>query len=210
MLLSAFLDDLLSTGTVTLAGQPTPFEPADRAAAENSLRARYAEDALELPHVAPAFDAPAALWAAEYLYRTIQLTLLRELDETVVAQCLADFPDEATPAAIYSIDLTFRYLPDLLRLAKGLAPGDALVAHLLATARKWPFSFVATPPDAAAAEEAPVLAHPALRQAYIDRIIGARDRARAAQPQLAPLVRAALGGHAATLWPDFAAFNLLT
>ncbi|MBO2010275.1 hypothetical protein [Hymenobacter negativus] len=209
MLLSGFLDDLLNTGAVTLGGQPVPFEPADQAAAEVRLRARHAEDALEMPYVAPAFNAPAALWAVEYLYHTVQLTLLRELDETVVAQCLADFPGETTPEAIYSVDLTFRYLPDLLRLAKGLAPGDALVARLLVTARQWPFSFVGTPPDAAEAE-AVLLAHPALRQAYIDRIIGLQDWVRAARPHLAPLVQAALGAHAATLWPDFAAFNLLT
>jgi hypothetical protein len=210
MLLSGFLEDLLTTGAVTLAGQPVPFEPADLAAAEARLRARHAEDALELPGVAPAFDAPAALWAAQYLYHTVQLTLLRALDETVVAQCLADFPGEPTHEAIYSVDLTFRYLPDLLRLAKGLAPGDALVARLLATARQWPFSFVGTPPSDDATAEARVLAHPALRQTYLDRVIGARDRLRAAQPQLRPLVQAALGGHAATFWPDFAAFTLLT
>ena len=43
---------------------------------------------------------------------------------------------------MYFVDLTFRYLPDLLQLAKGLAPGDALVAQLKATARQWPLSLV--------------------------------------------------------------------
>ncbi|MDO7847301.1 hypothetical protein Q5H92_13090 [Hymenobacter sp. M29] len=210
MLLTAFLHDILTTGAVTLAGQPSPFEPTDLHAAEASLRAYHAEDALELPQVAPAFDAPAALWATQFLYHTVQLALLRELDERVIGQCLKDFAGEITPEAIYSADLTFRYLPDLLRLAKGLAPGDALVTRLLAVAQQWPLSFVGTALDATEAEaEAVVLAHPALRPAYIDRIIQMKDRARAGQPHLAPLVQAALGGHAATLWPDFAAFTIL-
>jgi hypothetical protein len=208
MLLTAFLYDLLTTGAVTLAGQPGPFESADLRAAEAKLRAYHAEDALELPHAAPAFDAAAARWAAQLLYHTVQLALLRELDEAVIGQCLTDFAGEITPEATYSADLTLRYLPDLLRLAKGLAPGDALVARLLALARQWPFSFVGTAPDAMEAEAA-VLAHPALRQAYLDRIIRLKDRARAGQPHLVPLVQAALGGHAATLWPDFAAFTIL-
>ena len=53
------------------------------------------------------------------------------------------------------------------------------------------------------------LAHPALRQEYLDRIIEAQDRMRAARPQLRPLIHAALGAHAAALWPDFHAFVLL-
>ena len=211
MLLTGFLHHLLMTGHVTLASRPAPFEPADLPAAEALLRDHYADDLRELPGAAPAFDAAAAGWAAAFLYHTVQLALVRELDETVVQAQLADFTGEITPAVIYSADLCLRYLPDLLRLARGLAPGDALVARLRATAVRWPFSFVGAEEGAVAdvAEaEAPMLAHPALRQEYIDRIIRMQDRARAAQPHLAPLVHAALGQYAATLWPDFAAFTL--
>ena len=214
MLLTGFLHHLLTTGAVTLASRPAPFEPADLPAAEALLRDYYADDCRELPGAAPAFDARAAAWAAAYLYHTVQLALVRELDETVVQAQLADFTGEITPAVIYSADLTLRYLPDLLRLAKGLAPGDALVARLRATAGQWPFSFVGAEVGeegeaaGAAAAEARLLAHPALRQEYIDRIIRTQDRARAARPHLLPLVHAALGRYAATLWPDFAAFTL--
>jgi hypothetical protein len=209
MLLTGFLTDLLTTGAVTLAGRPAPFEDADLRVAEAVLRAYHAEDALELPHTAPAFAPEAAQWAAQYLYHTLQLALVRELDETVVHDCLRDFDGLMTPEAVYSVDLTFRYLPDLLRLAKGLAPGDALVARLQATARQWPFSFVGTEMLAPEAE-AVLLAHPALRQAYVDRIIRVRDQRRGGQAHLIPFVQAALGAHAAVLWPDFAAFTLAT
>jgi hypothetical protein len=209
MLLTSFLHDLLTTGTVTLSGRPAPFEAADLLAADALLRAYYAEDALALPHSAPAFDAAAARWAARYLYYTIQLALVRELSETVIEDYLPDFAGEVTPEAVYSADLTFRYLPDLLHLAKGLAPGDALVARLQATARCWPLSFVGQERPTPAAEGV-VLDHPALRQEYVDRIIRAQNRVWAGQAHLTPLVRAALGGHAATLWPDFQAFTLLT
>lgn len=80
------------------------------------------------------------------------------------------------------------------------------MARLQGTARRWPLSFVGDGPAAEPAAEAVVLAHPALRQAYIDRIIEARDLFRARQEPLIALVGAALGAHAATLWPDFAAF----
>lgn len=160
-----------------------------------------------MPHNAPALDAPAAQWAATYLYYTALLALVRTLDEQVITHYLPDFPDGVTAEVVYSVDLTFRYLPDLLHLAKGLAPGDVLVTRLQATARQWPFSFVGHELSEPAAV-APVLAHPALRQAYVDRIIAAQDRLRAQQQHLLPLIQTALGAHATTLWPDFEPFIL--
>jgi hypothetical protein len=208
MLLTSFLQDLLATGSITLSGQPAPFETADLAAAEKLLREYYAEDCLDLPHTAPAFEAAPALWAAQYLYHTGVLAVVRELDEAAIAAHLPEFGGETTPAASYSADLSLRYLPDLLQLAKGLAPADALVTRLRDTARQWPLSFVGHEPADAGAE-AILLAHPALRGAYLDRIIRAQDRARASHPHLATLVQAALGAYSAELWPDFHTFTLL-
>jgi hypothetical protein len=206
MLLTAFLQDLLTTGSITLASQPAPFEAADLAAASTLLQDYHAEDCLDLPHTAPAFEAAAALWAAQYLYHAAVLAVVRELDEQAIATYLPAYKGEATPAAHYSADLSLRYLPDLLQLARGLAPADALVARLRRTAGQWPLSFVGHEPADADAE-AILLAHPALRGAYLDRIIAAHDRARAGQPHLAPLVQATLGAHGAQLWPDFHLFT---
>jgi hypothetical protein len=202
MRLTSFLQDLLTTGSLTLADRPTSFEEDDLLAADALLQAYHATDAQELPQQAPAFDAPAARWAAHYVYHTTLLLLARELNETVMEIYLPPFSGLITPEAVYAVDLTFRYLPDLLHLAKGLAPGDALVAHLRDTARQWPFSFVGN--ELADVDvEALVLAHPSLRLAYIDRIVAQQDQGRARQQHLRPLVQAALGAHAATLWPDF-------
>lgn len=209
MFLTQFLDELLTQGEVAVTRRPDTFEPVDLEAATVVLQDYYHDDALDLPHQAPDFEPAAALWAAQYLYFTVQLTLVRELDEAVMAERLPDYPQEPTPAALYSADLLLRYLPDLLGLARGLAPGDALVARLQSLARRWPLSFVGQPDAAPNPDrEALLLAHPALRQLYVDRIIRTRDQARAAQPRLRPLIHAALGAHAATLWPDFQAFVL--
>lgn len=208
MLLTSFLQDLLTTGSITLSGQPAAFDATDLEAAEDLLRSYHAEDRLNLPHTAPTFEAPAALWAAQCLYYTAVLAVVRELDEAAITTYLPDYEGDATAAAHYSADLSLRYLPDLLQLAKGLAPADALVARLQRTAGQWPLSFVGHEPADATAE-AILLAHPALRGAYVDRIIGARDRVRASQPHLRPLVQAALGAYSAQLWPDFHTFTLL-
>lgn len=203
--LTDFLHALLDTGEVTVAGQLTPFPPDDLATATELLHRYHAADAQHLAHQAPAFEPAAAQWAAGCLYRTAQLAFLREYDAEAVAAHLADWPGEASPAASYAVDLSFRHLPALLDLARSLAPADALVTRLHALARQWPLSFVGVPPAPAEAPAA-VLAHPALRALYLDRIIERRDRARAAQPGVAEGIRAALGEYAAPLWPDFPTF----
>lgn len=200
--LTDFLRDLLATGEVTVAGQLTPFDPADQAAATELLRRYHAADALHLAHRVPAFAPAAAHWAAGFLYRTMQLAFLRDYDAEAVARHLADWPGEATPEASYSVDLTFRHLPALLGLARDLAPADALVLRLQAVGQRWPLSFVGAAPAPAEAPAA-VLAHPALRALYLDRIIERRDRARAAQPGVAEGIGAALGEYAGPLWPGF-------
>ena len=201
-LLTNFLRALLDTGDVTVASYLTPFAPDDLATATALLRRYHAADALHLPHQAPPFEPAAAQWAAECLYRTAQLAFLRDYDADAVVAHLADWPGEASPAASYAVDLVFRHLPALLDLARHLAPADALVARLQALARQWPLSFVGVPPAPAEAPTA-VLAHPALRALYLDRIIERHDRERATQLGVAEGIRAALGEYAAQLWPDF-------
>ena len=204
--LTDFLHDLLTTGAVTLTHSPAPFAPADLRAASQHLRELHAQDARQLAGAAPPYEEAAATWAAAYLYHAAQLTLVRQLDATAMAGLLADYPGPPTPAAVYAADLTLRHLPDLLALARGLAPADALVTHLQATARRWPLSFAGHPaaPEPDEAAEALVLASPPLRQLYVDRLIEARHLAAAQRPRLRPLVQAALGGHAPQLWPEFA------
>ncbi|MBX0290707.1 hypothetical protein K3G63_09675 [Hymenobacter sp. HSC-4F20] len=201
MTLADFIEELLTRGDVTVTSEPMPPTEEAQPVVLALLQRYHTQDAQQQPYTAPAFDPDAALWAARYLYRAAQLAVVRELDETAVQVWLQDYAGALTPEAVYSADLTLRYLPDLLHLAKGLAPGDALVSHLQTTARQWPLSFVGG--DIVGEVPVAVLAHPSLRAAYVDRIIGARDLRRARQPEVAELVRAALGRYAAELWPEF-------
>jgi hypothetical protein len=202
MKLTAFIGDLLEKGKVTVAGQIGAFTEEDLGASEALLRQYYQEDVLEMPGTAPEFSAEAALWGSRYLYYAVQLAALRDLGEDVVEQYLQDFAGPLTPAAIYSIDLTFRYLPDLLHLAKGMAPGDVLVAKLKKTALRWPFSSVGTEAVGEADLDV-ILGHCSLQAAYVDRIIREKDAARTGHPQITELVRQALGPYAGALWPGF-------
>jgi hypothetical protein len=144
----------------------------------------------------------AGAWAIEYLYRAIQLAMLRELSDEEVHKNLIDFPGAVNAEAIYTVDLAFRYLPSLLRLAAGLAPDDVLVIKMKEMAARWPFSSVGLKLSEFG-ETRMILKHPSLRIAYIDRIIDTKDAARINSANMTELVAEALGDHATTFWPEF-------
>jgi len=202
MTLTDFLSALINKGEVTVAPVPAAFDNGDIRLAQVHLQQYYEDDRTDMPSVAPAYDAEAALWAACYIYRTVQFILLRNLGEEYIAVYLKPYTGAYTPSAAYSADLTFRYLPDLLHLAQGLSPEDPLVKEMAATAARWPFS-AAMVPAVNTEDLSVILEHDSLRIAYIDRIMLAKDINKCTHPACLPLVREALGAHAAILWPQF-------
>lgn len=200
MTLTAFLHDLFTEGKVVVAPTTAQFERNDLVHALDILDRRYTEDVQEMPGRAPDFLPEAALWAGQYVYRAAQLTLLRDLDEAAVVKLLAPYPGIPVAEAIYSIDLSFRYLPDLFNLARGLAPGDILVKTLRETAEKWPFSSIGI--EVKDLNTDVIYKNPSLRQAYTDRIIAAKDQRRMQEDRWQQSVYEALGDHAGLLWPE--------
>jgi hypothetical protein len=202
MELTNFIAGLINDGKVKVVPQMLTFTAEDLHLASVHLRQYYEDDAQEMPAAAPDFNLAAAGWAAAYLYRAVQFILLRELDETIMQQSLLPYSGEYSPAAIYSADLTLRYLPDLFDLAKGLSPHDPLVKQMQETALAWPFSAAGIPLETDA-DISTIMSHPSLKQAYIDRIIYAKDLRKCRHPECHPLVQEALGSYSDVFWPQF-------
>jgi len=174
------------------------LEPAELLAAEEVLRSREADVRAEFPGAAPEFFPEAAVWGAAMLLRACQFLVYRDLDaEALVAALAPPCPRASTPAAHYSVDLTFRFLPDLVRLARAASPDDPLVGALLHLARQWPLSSIGIAVgEAANASETSIdvlAAHPALWRAYVDRVIALGDMPRMSNPRVQAGVREALG-----------------
>lgn len=202
MEMSTFLTGLFSTGSVQAGGDIVAFREDDLNASTQVLQEFYIRDVQHMPGKAPAFDPDAALWGAGYLYRTIQLILMRNLGEDAISRYLINYPAVISSSTIYSADLCLRHLPQLLTLAQGLAPDDPLVLYVKKTLQEWPFSGAGLglldKPDLTV-----ILADPCLRCAYTDRVIERRHLPSATSEPLVSLVRSALGDHAGVLWPAF-------
>lgn len=208
MELTNFITGLINEGKVQVVPQLVTFTTEDLDRVTIHLRQYYEDDTQEMPAAAPGLDLAAACWAAGYLYRAVQFILMRELDETTMQQHLLPYTGEHSSAAIYSADLTLRYLPDLFDLAKGLSPHDPLVKQMQETAQAWPFSAAAIQLETNA-DITTIMSHASLKQAYIDRIIHAKDLRKCRQPECYPLVQEALGSYSDIFWPQFEPdFNL--
>ncbi|PSL46651.1 hypothetical protein CLV51_103632 [Chitinophaga niastensis] len=202
MNLSAFITHLVREGQVTVASNIHLFSPQELQNTIVVLQEYYDNDIQDMPGTAPAFDSNAALWAARYIYRAVQLAMLRQLGEEEITTLLLPYDQPVTAATIYGADLCLRYLPDLLSLSKGLSPEDPLVKHLQETAKQWPFSSTGINIPATQGIDI-IVSNPSLLQTYVDRIIATRDTGRCnVQPVLAA-VKASLGNYAEVLWPDF-------
>ena len=166
---------------------------------EHTLRA-------DLPEHSPPICQATAVWGAERFYRACQFLVVRDCSaEAIAAELTLARPKAAASAsAAYSVDLTWRFLPDLLKLASGLASDDPLVTQLRRWAVEWPLSSVGVP-NLGEVDVSGFLDDPCLRTLYIDRIIARRDRTRLTNERVRDAVREALGAFP-ELAPEIGAF----
>jgi hypothetical protein len=202
MELSTFLQTLLYKGEVSIQGQLIDFDGQDLEEAKNILQQFHERDALEMPYTPPAFEASAAIWAAGYFYKAVQLTVLREIKEEELKKNLSLFQGMVTPAAIYSVDLVFRHLPALLHLAKGLAPEDLLVVELKNAATQWPFSSVGIDIENKL-DHTIIFENDSLKYTYVNRIIQSKDKKRITDTTIENCLYEIAGEHLNVFWPNY-------
>jgi hypothetical protein len=200
MELTNFIRQLVNEGTVPVQDLIADFPEADEVETSKLLHKFYQEDILEMPLKAPGFDEAAALWATKYFYTAVQLTVLRDVEETAIHEKLKPYEGDISAAAMYSADLVFRHLPSLLRLAKGLAPADVLVTAIIKTLENWPYSAAGVQLEEIK-NEAIIFSDASLKISYLDRLIQAGDRSKIENAGLQEAIFSVAGAHLDTIWP---------
>ncbi len=193
-----FLNCLFTDGRVRVPGL-AEISDQELRAADGVLSAFEQEYRQELPATPPPVYLPAARWAATMFYRACQFVAFRDAGEGIMARTMAvPCPQGNPPSVHYSVDLTFRYLPDLVKLAQSAAQRDPLLTHLARLAVEWPLSSVGmrlTGP----VEIGPWTNDPCLMGIYVDRVIARGDASRLTNLHVREAVQQALG-----LFPELA------
>jgi hypothetical protein len=194
-----FLHSLATDGRVRVAA--ARGETADVAAIEQAIRAADAAVRPTLAGDAPPLSLVAAAWALDLLEWGCRFLVHREHDAAAVAAALGRLcPEAPSPSACYSADLFLRHLPDLYRLARGVADDDPLVVQLAAVGRAWPLSSVGMALTGEV-DCSSFMPDPALRQLYADRILARGDVGRLGDGAVRQAVRESVGDHGAALAP---------
>jgi hypothetical protein len=203
-----FLRQLFDSGRVQVAPPRQPNSTQDLSAADHVLRDQVAVLRLDFSTEPPPLDDAVARWAALSFYRACQLGIFRELDEDAIDELFAAQCPASEPASRHwSVDVVFRFLPDLVRHATAASPDDPLVARLHQWCAEWPLSSVGVQLPSTLSKVSAVgeiAAHAGLLQLYSDRILAKKDWSRLAHPAVRSAIAASLGGHAAT-WTDLPA-----
>lgn len=196
-----FLTALLADGRVTVAkvvdnnGTLLPISTEDAEQAALLLTDFESQYRDELSGHPPRLSMRSMIWSASTVYRASSFLTFRDVNhETIAAAFSGACPEQNSPEVCYSVDLTLRFLPDLIRLARAASPDDPLVDHLKKLACEWPLSSVGVK-DPGALSELTFLGNHCLKQMYVDRIIAARDRSRLTNPIVVEAVQAAIGIH---------------
>jgi hypothetical protein len=190
--LSQFLESLFEEGRV-LVSAPEPVPTPELSGAERTLVDLEAVYRQDLPGEAPQLSLPVACWAAVSMFHACQFVAFRDAGEAMLTAAFGvPVPRAEAASQHYSVDLTFRFLPDLGRLARSDAENDPLLNYLGQWAAAWPLSSVGMR-DVVPGSIRPIVRHPCLLGIYRDRILARNDQSRRSDPRVDEAVRQALG-----------------
>lgn len=193
-MLPVFLRELWNVGRVRI-GVPQPVEPDARSEAAELLADFEQAYRLAMPGEPPAFDSEAAIWAAVSFYSAAALVINRDFGEgefpTLFGQ---NIPDKASAGTHYSVDLTMRFLPDLIKLAKSAAIDDPLVKRLMEWAVAWPLSSVGID-LVGQVDTTPIRTSPTLMRLYVDRVIATSDYSRLDDDWVVEMAKESFGNY---------------
>jgi MoxR-vWA-beta-propeller ternary system domain bpX4 len=169
-----FLSQLLDHGKVVF-GSAKP--PQDRPTARDvaTLADAFATLAISVAGPPIPFDPPTACEAAELVRQASWALVSREERVSDLKRRLRMAAEPTSPAQHLSADLLLRYVPQILKRARGLDPTDPLIEILGDLLRRWPLSGVLSDLEEGPRTPLDFGAHPGLLLLYAERLT-ANDR----------------------------------
>jgi hypothetical protein len=162
------LDELLTTGSVTLLASPRVTD-LDRPAALERLEAQFHLARLDLAGPPLGFAGPLALEAAQFTLLAAWYAVDRQAAPAVMVKELS-FPfSPQNPDQHLAVDLTFMFAAGLYRRAVRIDPSDPLTQQLEKVLTRWPLSGVLA--DLSTKPSWDHLEHPGLALLYAERLV---------------------------------------
>ena len=173
--LADFLQTLFDEGRIVLKGRPIPLESDHAPAAVARLEAAFDVHRLDVAGPPIAFDGSRSALAGGGAGPAVELVpwlIGRRSVETMERFLIWPRPPR-TASEHLSADLTFRFLPQIQRRSRSIAPGDRLSSFLANLLRAWPLSGVLSDIQEGPKDVGDLGGHAGLWMLYAERL--ARD-----------------------------------
>lgn len=162
------LEGLFKEGKAVLRGRPDV--EAERQAVQRFLAAAYEDHSLDIAGPPIAFDAEAALAAAQQLALACWFFIHRGDPPEEIEKCLLPLSPPVSAAQHLSPDLVLRFAVQLHRRAKNLDPADILTKRLEHLLRCHPLSGVLADIDEGPLTPVSLGDHDGLQMLYAERL----------------------------------------
>ncbi|WP_435005528.1 hypothetical protein P12x_003371 [Tundrisphaera lichenicola] len=167
--LGDFLRGLLKDGQVVFRERPIP-SAKERPEALAVLESAFADHRLDLAGPSIEFDGDSALLASEFVRQACWFLIDRSEPVELVERVLILPARPSRESEHLSADLTLRFLPQVLRRARSIAPGDRLGEILGEVLRGWPLSGVLSDVEGPPDDLGSLGSHPGLLMLYAERL----------------------------------------
>ncbi len=199
-----FVRTLLADGRVLVADIDVGTDNVGDDVVEQlvAFEAEYRQDLFGTP---PPLSRRSAVCGMVALYQACRFLIYPQHDQQRVRQAFKIRWEKRCNASVhYSVDLTLRFLPDVVQRARRQAERSVLIDELLRLGGRWPLSSVGIE-GVVPADVETLVAHPCLLQLYVDRIIARRDLARLNHPAVREAAERAWG-----MFPELASSAIRT
>lgn len=171
-----------------------PWDLNELVAIEEPIRDSELRFRRSLPGTPPHLDMAAAIWGAQQIFRTCQFIVYRELEPQLMQhEFCVPCPGDNHPEVHYSVDLSLRFLPEVVRQARAVSQDDPLHTYLQKLSSDWPLSAVGLPRIDNRERCDGFTSDPCLLQLYVDRAIERRDTTVLSDQRVREAVERALG-----------------
>lgn len=168
------------------------------------LENEYNKESLSYPFSPVVFDPHAAMWAARIFYYSCQLLLYRDQNFEDIRNLMTPYDRDITPSAILSVDLTLRFIPDLLLELKLIDDTDPFIDILEDILHTWHYSAIGYALDRMDMLDFTIIKkNQSVFQLYIDRVINRDALSLAQHPDIHNDILLQLGMYKKELWERF-------
>lgn len=166
------------------------------------LESEFEKERLEFLSQDISFDKEASVWAAQVLYHSAQLYLVRKDTSKDLHHLVPDYKGKRDVSALLSADLSLRFLPQIVSALQNADPEDPLIKMLENILQQFHYSSIGHDIELLNINWEEELQDKTYRKLYLERVVENKSYQLAEIPYINQLLLAEFGLHKDLFWKE--------